>query len=115
MGINFIGLPWPNYLILILGVYGLAIIPLLSLFELLLDLQWPILTFLYHILPMGMLFLSFWASLNSFTSSRPIFLFHEPVIHYSYCLGLMVLPSVCQPFAALVARLSSFHLDSQNK
>ena len=27
---NFIGLPWPNNLILILGVYGLAINPLLS-------------------------------------------------------------------------------------
>ena len=42
---NFIGLPWPNYFILILWVYGLAINPLLSLFALLLGLQWPILTF----------------------------------------------------------------------
>ena len=33
--INFIGLPWPNYLILILGVHGPAINPLLSLFTLL--------------------------------------------------------------------------------
>ena len=32
---NFIGLPWPNYLIVILGVHGLAISPLLSLFALL--------------------------------------------------------------------------------
>ena len=32
---NFIGLPWPNYLILILGVHGPAINPLLSLFALL--------------------------------------------------------------------------------
>ena len=60
-----------------------------------------------------MLFLSFRVSLSPFTSSRSICLFHAPVIHYSYRLGLMVLPSVCQPFAALVARLSSFYLDSQ--
>ena len=110
---NFIGLPWPNYFILILGINGLAINPLLSLFALLLGLQWPILTFLHHILPMGMLFLSFWASLSPFTSSRPICLFHELVIHHSYRLGLMVLPPVCQPFVVLVAGLSSFHLDSQ--
>ena len=32
---NFIELPWPNYLILILGVHGSAINPLLSLFALL--------------------------------------------------------------------------------
>ena len=110
---NFIGLPWPNYFILILGVYGLVINPLLSLFALFLGLQWPILTFLHHILPMGMLFLSFRASLSPFTSSRHICLFHEPVIHHSYRLGLMVLPPVCQPFAVLVVGLSSFYLDSQ--
>ena len=62
---------------------------------------------------MGMLFLSFWASLSPFTSSRPICLFHEPVIHHSCRLGLMVLPLVCQTFAALVAGLSAFHLDPQ--
>ena len=110
---NFIGFPWPNYFILILGVHGLAINPLLSLFALLLSLQWHILTFLDHILPMGMLFLSFQASLSSFTSSRPICLFHEPVIHHSCRLGLMVLPPVCQTFVALVAGLSAFHLDPQ--
>ena len=60
-----------------------------------------------------MLFLSFRASLSPFTSSMPICLFHEPVIHYSCHLGLMVLPYVCQPFVALVAGLSSFHLDPQ--
>ena len=42
---NFIGLPWPNYFILILGVHRLAINLLLSLYALLLGLQWPILTF----------------------------------------------------------------------
>ena len=108
---NFIGLPWPNYFILILGVYGLVIIPLLSLFTLLLGQQWPILTFLHHILSMGLLFLSFRASLRTFTSSRSICLFHEPVIHHSCRLGLMVLPPICQPFAALVAGLFAFHLD----
>ena len=35
------------------------------------------------------------------------------MIHYSCRLGLMVLPSVCQFFAALVVGLSSFYLDSQ--
>ena len=105
---NFIGLPLPNYFILILGVHGLAINPLFSLFALLLGLQWPILTFLRHILPMGMLFLSFQTSLSSFTSSRPICLFHKPVIHHSCCLGLMVLPLVCQTFVALVAGCSGF-------
>ena len=64
-----------------------------------------------YILLMGMLFLSCWASLSPFTSSMPIFLFHEPVIHHSCRLGLMVLPPVCQPFAAFVAGLSAFHLD----
>ena len=108
---NFISLPWPNYLILILGVHGLVINPLFSLFALLLGLQWPILTFLHYILPIGMLFLFFWASLSPFTSSSPICLSHEPVIHHSCRLGLMVLPPVCQPFAALVARHSAFHLD----
>ena len=110
---NFIELPFPNYFILILGVYGLAINPLLSLFALLLGLQWPILTFAHHILPMGMLFLSFRASLSPFTFSKPICLFHEPMIHHSYRLGLMVLPPVCQPFAAFIAGLSAFHLDPQ--
>ena len=111
--INFIGLPWPNYFILILGVHELSINPLLSLFALLLGLQWPILTFLHHILSMGMLFLSFRASLSLFTSSRPICLFHKPVIHHSYHLGLMVLPLVCQTFASFVAGLSAFYLDPQ--
>ena len=110
---NFIGLSWPNYFILIPGVYELAINSLLSLFALLLGLQWLIFTFLHHILPMSMSFLSFQASLSPFTSSRPICLFHEPVIHHSYHLGLMVLSPICQCFAALVVGLSSFHLDPQ--
>ena len=59
---------------------------------------------------MGMLFLSFRASLSSLASSRPICLFHGPVIHYSCCLGLMVLPSACQFFAALIVGLFFFLL-----
>ena len=61
----------------------------------------------------GMLFFYFQASLSPFTSTKPICLFHGPVIHYSCRLGLMVLPHVCQPFATLVTGLSSFYLDSQ--
>ena len=50
-----------------------------------------------HILSMDMLFLFFWASLSPFTSSRPICLLHEPVIHHSCRLGLMALSLVCCP------------------
>ena len=71
----------------------------------------PFSLFLHHILLMGMLFLSFRAFLSPFTSSRPICLFHEPVIHHSYRLGLMALPLVCQTFVALVTGLFAFHLD----
>ena len=104
-----LGFPGPITSFSSLGFIGLPLTPFFVCITL--SLQWSILTFLYHILPMGMLFLSFWASLNSFTSSRPICLFHELVIHYSCHLGLMVLPPICQPFAALVTGLSSFHLD----
>ena len=61
---------------------------------------------------MCMLFLFFQASLSPLASSRPICLFHWSVIYYSCHLGLIVLPSVCQFFAALVVGLSSFYLDS---
>ena len=54
----------------------------------------------------------FRASLSPLASSRLICLFHGLVIHYSCRLGLMVLPSVCQFFAALIIGLSSFYLDS---
>ena len=40
------------------------------------------------------LFLSFRALLSPFAFSRPIFLFHGPVIHYSYRLGLIVFCSL---------------------
>ena len=53
---DFSGLPRPNYFILILGVYGLAINPLLSLLALLWACRGPFLTFFsHHTLPMGLL------------------------------------------------------------
>lgn len=65
---NFIRLPWPNYLILIFGVCGLAINPLLSLFTLLWAYCGPFL--LFHIVYCPWvcysLFLSFQALLSPF-------------------------------------------------
>ena len=55
-----------------------------------------------------LLFLSFRASLSPFTSSRPIYLSHGPVIHYSYRLGLMDFLSICQLLSTRVARLLPF-------
>ena len=107
---NFIGLPWLNYLILIIGIHGPAINPLTFFVCITLGLWRPFLTFLHHILPMGMLFLSFWASLSPLTSSRPICLFHGFVIYYSCRLGLMVLSFACQFFAAFVVGLFFFLL-----
>ena len=52
---NFIGFPRPNYFILIIGVYGPAINPLLSLLALLLACRGPFLLFSHHTLPMGLL------------------------------------------------------------
>ena len=92
----------------ILGAHGLSINPLLSLFSLLSLLRallWPILTFLHHILLMGLLLLSFRAPLGLSTSSRPICLFHGPIIHYSYHLSLMVFLSTYQLFSAHVTVL----------
>ena len=53
---DFIGLPQPNYFILILGVYGPVINPLLSLLALLWACRGPFLLFSHHTLPMGLLF-----------------------------------------------------------
>ena len=87
---DFIGLPRPNYFILILGVYGPAINPLLSLLVLLWACRGPFLIF-FHIIHCPWvcysLFLSFRALLSPFAFSR---LFHGPVIHYSCRLDLMV-------------------------
>ena len=65
---NFIGLPRPNYLILILGAYGLAINPLLSLFSLLWAYCGAFL--LFHIIYCP------WFAFSLFPGSqRPIYLF----------------------------------------
>ena len=53
----------------------------------------------------GLLFLSIWTSLSSFTSSRFICLSHGLVIHYSYRLGLMGFLSIYQLFSVRIARL----------
>ena len=90
---GFIGLPWPSYFILILGVYGPAINLLLSLLALLWTCRDPFLLF-FHIIHYPwvcyLLFLSFRALLSTFAFSRLIYLFHRPVIHYSCRLDLMV-------------------------
>ena len=52
---DFIGLPRPNYFIIILGVHGPAINPLLSLLALLWVCRGPFLLFSHHTLPMGLL------------------------------------------------------------
>ena len=107
---NFIWLPWPNYFILILGVYRPVINPLLSLLALLWACYGPFLLF-FHIIHCPwicyLLFLSFRALLSPFAFSRPIYLFYGPVIHYSYCLDLMVFCSLsfANFFSVSVARL----------
>ena len=59
-----------------------------------LGLSRPILTFFFHIIHCPwvcyLLFLSFRALLSPFAFSRPIYLFHGLVIHYSCHLDLMV-------------------------
>ena len=52
-----------------------------------------------------LLFLSFRAPLNPFTSSRPICLSHGPVIHYSCRLGLMSILSICELLSVHVVGL----------
>ena len=94
---GFIGLPRPNYFILILGIYGLAINPLLSLFALLWACRGPFLLFfhiIHYLWVCYSLLLSFRALLSPFAFSRPIYLFHGPVIHYSCRLDLMVFCSL---------------------
>ena len=93
---NFIRLPRPNYFILILGVHGPAINPLLSLLALLWVYRAH--SYFFHITHCPWvcysLILSFQALLSPLAFSRPIYLFHGPVIHYSCRLGLMVFCSL---------------------
>ena len=69
--LSFLG---PIIVSFILGTHGLSINPLLSYF-ITLGLLWLILTFLYHIMPMGLLLLS----LGSF---RPICFPQGPFIYF---------------------------------
>ena len=80
-----------------LGFMGLPLTPYFLCMHYFWACSGPFSLFLNHILPMGILFLSFRASLSPITSSRPICLFHEPVIHHSCRLGLMALSLVCCP------------------
>ena len=97
--------PDPITLFSSLGFMGLALIPYFLCLHCFWAYNGPFSLFLHHILPMDMLFLSFRASLSSFSSLRPTCLFHEPMIHHSYRLGLMAWPLVCQTSTALIARL----------
>ena len=80
-----------------LGFMGLPLTPYFLCMQYFWAYSDPFSLFLNHILPMDMLFLSVQASLSPFTPLRPICLFHEPVIHHSCHLGLMVLSLVCCP------------------
>ena len=86
---NSFGLPWPNYLIPHPWSSWTCHQPFAFFACITLGLLWLILTFLHHILPMGLPLLSLRAPLGPFTSSRPIFLFHGSAIHCSCCLGLV--------------------------
>ena len=83
---DFIGLSWSNYFILIFGVHGLTINPLLSFLVLFWACRGPFLPF-FHITHYPWVcyspLLSFRALLSPFAFSRPIYLFHGPMIHYS--------------------------------
>ena len=97
--LGFMGLPLTIYFLCM--YYFWACSGLLSLFP-------------NHILSMGMLFLSFQAFLSPFTSSRPICLFHEPVIYHFCRLGLMALSFVCCPYCwAFCLPLGSLKSDPQ--
>ena len=102
---NFFGLPQPNYLIPHPWGSWACHQPLTLFACITLGLLWPIFTFLHHILPMGLLLLSFRTPLSPLASLRPICLFHGPVIHYFCRLGLMVFPSSYQLFSARVVGL----------
>ena len=117
---DFVGLPWPNYFILILGVYRFAINPLLSLLALLWACYGPFLLFFTSYTAHG--FATCYFSLSGLFRahllfSRPIYLFHRPVIHYSCRLDLMVFcslsfanfSSVCVAGLGFISFIFGFH------
>ena len=87
---NSFGLSWPNYFILHPWGSWAHHQPITFFACITSGLLWPILTLLHHILPIGLLLQSFRTHLGPFDSSRPICLFYELMIHYSYLLGLTV-------------------------
>ena len=95
--LTLLGLPNPITLSFIFRAHRLSINLLLSYF-ISSGLLWPILTFLFHIMPMSLLLLS----LGSF---RPIHLLYRSMIHFSYHSGYMVFPSIYQLFSAHIVRL----------
>ena len=104
--LSSLGFPGPITLFLILGVYGLAINPLLSLLLLLWDCRGPFL--LFHIIYcpwFAFFFFLFPGSFKPIYPSRPICLSHGLVIHYSCRLGLMGFLSICQLFFVRVVGL----------
>ena len=72
--LTLLGFPSLITLSLILGAHGLSVNPLLSYF-ITLGLPWPILAFLHHIMPMGLLF-------PSLGSSKPICFSQGPFLYF---------------------------------
>ena len=102
--LNSLGFPGPITLSSILGVHGFAINPLLSLLSLLWACRDPF--SLFHIIYYPWFAFSLFPdSLSPFTSSRPIYLFHGPIIHYSCRLGLMGFLSIYQLFSVRIVGL----------
>ena len=99
---NSFRLSWPNYIILHPWGSWAFHQPLTFFTCIISDLLWPILTFLHHILPIGLLLLSLRAPLSPFASSRLIYLFYGPMIHYSCHLGLMVFYPLANSFLPML-------------
>ena len=92
---KFFGLPWPNYIIPhpwgLIGSPSTPYFLCFHYFGLVVAHSRFSTSFIAH----GLFFFSFRAPLSPSTSSRPICLSHEPVIHYSCRLGLMGFLSIC--------------------
>ena len=112
---NSFWLPWSNYLILHPWGSWICHQPLTFFACITSGLLWPILTFLHHILPIGLLLFSLRAFLGPFASSRPICLFYGPMIHYSCHSGLMVFFIYLLTLFCPCCWVSSFYWASKNK
>ena len=103
--LNSLGFPIQLHYPLSLGFMGLPSIPYFPCFHYFrLDVAHSHFSTSYT--AHGSLFLSFWAPLSPFTSSRPNCLSHGLVIHYSCDMGLIDFLSICQLFSVRVAGLS---------